>query len=289
MKMDNSQLVLAKEGVFPITKDAQGYLLNDRPATGLTVSGTIQGEGILSGVPSLFVRMASCNLRCIWELPDGTLSRCDTPDASFEVKTIQQLSVDTVFELIKQNLGNLRHLVITGGEPLLQKKPLAALAQRLKQELNLHLTMETNGTLFDADLAQYIDLFSVSPKLTNATPNAKKMEALGLKMNGPADFHAEKRYNLKALQSFIDFSRTNHKAIQLKFVVARATDEQEIVQQYLQRLIGWQPDDIMLMPLGANLEELKQTANLVVEMAIRNGWRYTSRIHIDLFGAIAGV
>ncbi len=285
----NSKIVLANEGVFPITKDWEGNPLPHLPATGMHLAGTIQGEGLLMGMPSLFIRLASCNLRCIWNLPDGTISKCDTPYASFDVKEVKRMEVDQVVQLVKYNLGSMKHVVITGGEPFLQNEPLALLSKQLKEELNVHITIETNGTLFHEEVAKNIDLFSISPKLINSTPNEAKLNSLGLKMNGPMKSHGEKRYNLKTLQEFINFSKANKKSLQLKFVVGQQGDEEEIVQKYLNPLKNLQPQDIMLMPLGANNDELKKTTPMVLEMAIRNGWRYTSRIHIDLFGSKPGV
>jgi 7-carboxy-7-deazaguanine synthase len=86
-----NKITLANEGVFPIVRDKDGQLLPQVPATGITVAGTIQGEGKLAGVPSLFIRFSSCNLRCIWQLPDGTYSKCDTPYASFDSNDIHQI------------------------------------------------------------------------------------------------------------------------------------------------------------------------------------------------------
>ncbi|GAO31410.1 7-carboxy-7-deazaguanine synthase QueE [Geofilum rubicundum] len=285
----NQKISLANEGVFPIVKDKEGQVLPKAPATGITVAGTIQGEGKLAGIPSLFIRFSSCNLRCIWQLPDGTYSRCDTPYASFDANGIQQITVDDVLALVKHNLGPIRHIVITGGEPLLQKDALIELAARLKSELQLHLTIETNGSIFNAQVAQQIDLFSISPKLANSTPNPAKLAALGLSPSGPLKFHGERRLNLSALQAYIDVCRSADKAFQLKFVVGQAADEQEITSAYLNRLTGWAVSDIMLMPLGATQEELQQTTPMVLEMAIRNGWRFTPRVHIDLFGSKPGV
>lgn len=285
----NNKIVLANEGVFPITKDGEGNPLPHLPATGMAMAGTIQGEGLLMGVPSLFIRLASCNLRCVWNLPDGTISKCDTPYASFDVKEVKRMEVDQVVQLVRHNLGAMHHVVITGGEPFLQNEPLALLAKQLKEELKVHITVETNGTLFHEEVAKNIDLFSISPKLKNSTPNEAKLKSLGLKMNGPMKSHGEKRYNIKTLQEFINFSKTNKKSLQLKFVVGQEEDEKEIVKYYITPLINIEPQDIMLMPLGANSEELKKTIPMVLEMSIRNGWRYTSRIHIELFGAKPGV
>lgn len=284
-----SKIVLANEGVFPITKDKEGQILDSIPATGMKTAGTIQGEGKLAGVPSLFIRLAGCNLRCMWTLPDGSFCRCDTPYASFEAEQDLQLEQDDIFALVKHNIGNLSHVVLTGGEPMLQHKHLTVLAQRLKTELNLHLSIETNGTIFADDVAQHIDLFSISPKLSNSDPSPKKLTAYGLKQNGPLTYHAEKRRNIEVLQKYIDFCNASGKELQLKFVVGQPNDYVEIKEEFLARLKNWNPADILLMPLGATPEELKTTSNMVAEMAISNGWRYAPRLHIDLFGPKAGV
>jgi 7-carboxy-7-deazaguanine synthase len=285
----SQKIILANEGVFPIVKDKFGNSLPDLPATGMPIAGTIQGEGILAGIPSLFIRLSSCNLRCIWQLPDGSFSRCDTPYASFDTKGSNELETSEIVKLVKHNLGPIRHIVITGGEPLLQKSGLAELTASLKKEFDVHITVETNGTIFDKDVANHIDLFSISPKLLNSVPNEKKLKALGLKPSGPLSYHGEKRLNLKALQSYLDFCTNNATDLQLKFVVGLPEDELEIKDNYLKHLNGWKPENIMVMPLGATPDELRQTTSMVLEMAIRNGWRFTPRVHIDLFGSKPGV
>jgi len=284
-----SKLVLANEGVFPITKDQFGQPLKECPATGMSISGTIQGEGKLAGVPSLFVRLASCNLRCMWSLPDGSFCRCDTPYASFEAEQDLQLNTDEVYDLIKNNIGDLNHLVLTGGEPMLQHKALSVLSKRLKDELKLHLSIETNGTLFAEDVAQYIDLFSISPKLSNSNPNSEKLTHYGLKPSGPLSYHSQKRKNITVLQKFVDYCNESGKEMQLKFVVGQENDYQEIKDEFLAPINDLSPTDIMLMPLGATQKELAETSKMVLEMAIKNGWRYAPRLHIDLFGSKAGV
>ncbi len=102
--MNNQYIFLAPEAVFPITKDENGTLLTNQPATGFSNSGTIQGEGKMAGVPVLFVRTAGCNLRCMWGLPNGEVSLCDTPLASFDTRGEKRIAIGTVKNIILNNI-----------------------------------------------------------------------------------------------------------------------------------------------------------------------------------------
>jgi 7-carboxy-7-deazaguanine synthase len=121
---------------------------------------SVQGEGTLMGVPTTFVRFFACNLRCSW---------CDTK-YSWSVReggTWESIPVQEVTERV-QALG-ARHVVLTGGEPTLQKE-LAKLARQLKEREH-HLTIETNTTVFPDAAIPLIDLWSLSPKLSSAGEN----------------------------------------------------------------------------------------------------------------------
>lgn len=263
---------LAKDGIFPIVRDSSGQGLPILPASGLHHPGTIQGEGKLNGIPSLFIRLAGCNLRCNWQLPDGCFSPCDTLYASYRIQQTSTLTVEEIYRIVRQNTGNLRHIVITGGEPLLQAKELKALCICLKTD-NYHITLETNATLFDPELAAYIDLFSLSPKLTASHPGSVPRE----EYQKPA-----------CIQSYIDYACRHHKDIQLKFVHACPQDIKEI-KELLSVLRHWKQEDILLMPVGGTpeLQQLQQHKTLAC--CIENGWRYCERLHIRLFGNKEGV
>ena len=157
-------------------------------------------------------------------------------------------------------------MVITGGEPVLQQVVLAKLCQRIKEELELHITIETNGTLFNEELCKWIDLFSISPKLRNSIPSPEKLAQYDIDYSAPFKMHAQKRYNLEVLQSYIDLCNSSNKELQLKFVVGRNSDREEIITDYLNKLTNYHKEDILLMPLGANVEELHQSSPLVLEM-----------------------
>ncbi len=265
------KIVLSEDGVFPIIKNEKGVLFNNIPETGFAMAGTIQGEGKLEGVPSLFIRLAGCNLKCEWELFDGSKSCCDTEYSSFNISLARSVYVKDVLLLIKNNIGNIRHIVITGGEPFLQVKPLLNLCKGIKSLGDIHITIETNGTIFDDEVVEYVDLLSISPKL----PYSLRGECLeGLK---------------GSIQNFIDFINSDKsKDIQFKFVVCNECNEKEI-QHFLKSIRGWNLNDILLMPAGGSKEILAKTSDIALEMVIRNGWRFCYRLHVALFGGKKGV
>ncbi len=265
------KLLLSEDGVFPIVRDEDGVLLKNLPETGIDIPGTIQGEGKLAGMPSLFVRLAGCNLRCEWILPDGSKSKCDTAYASFELVNVRQECVDVVARLVRNNLENISHVVITGGEPFLQANALAEFCCDLKRNKGIHITIETNGTLFDNDVANYVDLFSISPKLSYSL-GGKSVEDLEIEV-----------------QRFIDFVNKNKgKELQLKFVVSTKDNELEI-KNFLSKLNYLDNSDVLIMPAGDSEELLSISSPVALTMAIKNGWRFCWRLHVSLFGNKKGV
>lgn len=287
----SQQLILAPEGVFPVTKDEEGRPVTDRPATGFSVSGTIQGEGKMAGVPSLLLRLSGCNLRCMWQLPNGEISICDTRHASFSTDLRLSVEVSLVTKKILNNLGNIPLLVISGGEPLMQADALVAMLKIIKTEKpDLQISVETNATIYNPDLAELVDFFSLSPKLENAMPNSQKAERAGVILPADPENYKKIRIKIPVIQSYIDLCQgSSCKDFQLKFVVSSESETEEIKTQYLVRLNGWETEDIVLMPLGSNHEELQQTRLMVMETAIKNGYRYTPRLQVTYFNGKSGV
>ncbi len=259
--MSQRVLRLSREGIFPITRDLAGRPIGT--ATGIDHPGTIQGEGKLCGVPSLFVRLQGCNLRCRWQTCDGTTSVCDTAHTWAAGGT--EMSVDDVLATLMGNMGKMRHVVITGGEPLLQPDAVTALIDLLRNE-RIHTTIETNG-LTDSIPTSMPDLMSISPKLS----------ASGLT-------EAERMTSARGTRILTQAALSDGRDVQLKFVVCRPEDADEIKADYADSIALIRADDIIVMPLGANLATLSRTRETALKMAIDNGWRYGPRLHIDLFG-----
>ncbi|MCF8359509.1 MAG: 7-carboxy-7-deazaguanine synthase QueE [Prolixibacteraceae bacterium] len=290
MEAKSNYIFFAPEAVFPIIKDENGKALNNKPATGFPVAGTLQGEGKMAGIPVLFIRTAGCNLRCMWSLPNGEVSLCDTPYASFNTPGEKRVAVETVKNTILQNIGMLNHLVISGGEPFIQPGSLVELISMLKTEKNLHISIETNGTLFDQKLVEAVDFFSISPKLKNSVPTKEKLDKTKTVIPFKPDQAEKTRRNIRVIQSIIDHcNATKEKDFQLKFVVQNHSEIEEIENDFLNCLNGWKPDDVVLMPLGSTPDELLQTRMVAVEAAIERGWRYSPRLQINYFGGKAGV
>lgn len=261
----SKQLILSSDGVFPIIKDANDKLIKSELKTNLETAGTVQGEGKYIGMPSLFIRLAGCNLKCKWISEDGLISECDTAYANDEPENNIILQVDEIVSIVRNNLGHINHVVITGGEPLLQKDALIELCYQLKTKLDVFITIESNSSISPKGLEGIVDLFSISPKLNNAL----------LKSTGQLPNYC--------VQEYIDMSRNGDFDLQIKFVVCKIKDN-ELINTFLNNYNCLKKSDIMLMPAGTTMEQLNKTSKIALEIAIKNGWRFTHRLHIILFG-----
>lgn len=218
---------------------------------------SIQGEGGLVGVPSFFIRTTGCNLRCEW---------CDTPYTSWHPEGEWR----TIDELVAAVPAQARHVVITGGEPLLWSN-LPHLTAALRAG-GRHVTIETAGTVFQA---LECDLMSVSPKLANSDPGPDRPAAVR------AD-HAARRLDSGVLRQLLE-----RYVCQLKFVVAEPGDLEE-VEALLADLPAIPPESVLLMPLGVEAAEVRRRGRWLAELCKARGYRYTPRLHIDLYGDIRG-
>ncbi len=219
---------------------------------------SVQGEGVLLGTPSVFVRTSGCNLRCTW---------CDTPYTSWQPEG-ENRSVESILEDVRRYPA--AHTVVTGGEPMIAPD-IVALTELLRAA-GLHITIETAGTVFEAVAC---DLMSISPKLANSTP----IDRDGGRW---APQHDRLRLNLDVLKRLIaayDY--------QLKFVVAKPDDLAEI--QTVVDAIEAARSKVVLMPEGTDPAVLRERSLWLVEIAKCEGYRFSPRLHVDLWGNRRGV
>ena len=218
---------------------------------------SIQGEGELTGVPSVFVRTSGCNLRCAW---------CDTPYASWNPEGKQR----TVAQLVAavEEHANARHVVLTGGEPMIAPE-IHELAAELKK-LDRHITIETAATVPPSGIA--CDLASLSPKLLNSAPDPVEHAVWRKK-------HEATRWQPEVVRAWIDAGD-----YQFKFVVAKPADVDELEDMLavLHREIPRRK--ILLMPEAITLERMRDRAAWLSELCKARGYRYAHRLHIELYG-----
>ena len=210
---------------------------------------------MLTGVPSVFVRTSGCNLRCTW---------CDTPYTSWQPEG-EERTIDSIVREV--NGYNAAHVVITGGEPM-----IAPAIAELTQALTQHITIETAGTVF-VDVR--CDLMSISPKLANSTPRERDGGRWAAQ-------HERLRYQPEVLKKLM--SRYEY---QLKFVIAEPSDIEEVAA--MTKELGAETERIVLMPEGTDASVLAERGRWLVEICKERGYRFSPRLHIQLWGNRRGV
>lgn len=210
----------------------------------------------MAGVPSVFIRLAGCPLRCRW---------CDTKYA-WEQTAGTSYSTGEIISTLAQ--WPCRFTVITGGEPMINPK-LPQLVRELKAT-GKHITIETAGIAFIPDMS--CDLMSISPKLSNSIPTNPELAAI----------HEDSRLDLAVLRVLID----NYE-YQLKFVVDSEADLPEI-QQTLNEIGDVDSEKVMLMPQAATRDELLAKSPMVAELCKKNGFAFCHRLHVLLWDGQRG-
>lgn len=256
---------------------------------------SLQGEGLLTGTPSVLVRTSGCNLRCGF---------CDTPFASWNPEG-ERLSVDEIVQAVQQQtLAPLpprqlqetpsndfsvptaasadldvsaeaepeastevtRHVILTGGEPMMQRE-IVELCAALNGA-KFHLTMETAGTIGrELDC----DLMSISPKLSNSDPEAGRAGEW-------LEKHQQARHRPEIVRQLIQ-----RHPYQLKFVVSQPSDLDEILA-YLDAVKDFDPTRVLLMPEGIKLDELDQREQWLRPLSEKHGFKLCRRLHIAWYG-----
>lgn len=213
---------------------------------------TIQGEGLLQGMPSIFIRLYGCNLNCKW---------CDTIYED-EYREYQLFSIDEILEKI--NIYSTKYVVITGGEPLLSEN-IDLLINGLKEK-SYHITVETNATIIKKIKC---DLVSMSPKLSNSNPYSQE--------SSKYNKYEKIRINYNAINYYIE----NYK-YQIKFVVTTKEDISEI-KNILQKLNTYDILNVLAMPMSSSKKELELIQKDIINLCIRNNIRYGNRLQLQVW------
>ena len=227
--------------------------ISKQPSGHPEIFHSLQGEGVTIGTPTVFLRLAMCNLTCVW---------CDTKYTwdweNFDYKSeVVSLETDVVRDTILA--FDCPHLVVTGGEPLLQQTELAPMISGLKDK-GFYFEVETNGTIVPIpELERDIDQWNVSPKLATS--------------DNPVD----RREIPRVLESFREIP-----GAYFKFVVVEPQDVDEVCD--LRDRYGLPADRIILLPEGTTVDAVQRRSQWVSEACVREGFRFSTRLHILLWG-----
>lgn len=229
------------------------------------IFASLQGEGLSCGRPSVFVRLSRCNLACqwcdtayTWRFTGDNRPHRDGVDFARESNQIALPEAEVAARLAALGVDRL---VVTGGEPLLQA---AALARMLALLPAIHVEVETNGTVLPpAALDGLVHQYNVSPKLAHSGNPAD----LALRPDALAAFAADPR-------------------AQFKFVIASPDDLAEVLS--LRDAHAIPPARIWLMPEGRDSETLRARGRWLAEICSQQGFNFTDRLHIHLYGDTRG-
>ena len=216
-----------------------------------------QGEGIWTGMPSIFVRLLGCPLRCRF---------CDTAYArggGDEGEMGAELTPDEIAGRVL--LLSHSHVVLTGGEPMLSPE-IVELTKQLK-DFDYRITIETAGIMHHPVIC---DLMSISPKLSNTLPQDGNLSVIR--------DHDRWRTKPEVVQQLV--LRYHY---QLKFVVD-VTEDLDELEEYLTRLHGIVPSQVLLMPQAVDVETMNQKAQWIEPYCSTKGYRYCPRMQLVWYG-----
>jgi len=211
---------------------------------------TLQGEGPSAGTQAAFLRLAGCNLDCVW---------CDTAYAwdwsRFDVaEEMHAMPVEDVRDALRDIGAPL--VVITGGEPMLQQRAISVLSREMS--FSYAIEIETNGTISPIDDLWAEVSFNVSPKLRNS----------GVEYGRRIKPHVLRE--LGQTESAI-----------LKPVVSSVDELDEVA--HLQELMQVEDENVWVMPLGTTRYMLHERSTAIIDAVLARGWNFTGRLHIELW------
>jgi organic radical activating enzyme len=219
---------------------------------------SIQGEGLNAGKKAVFLRMALCNLACEW---CDTKYTWDWKNYEYE-KEVNEMSIEQVrIDLLKHGV---KHLVLTGGEPMLQQRELLPLLESLKG-MGFFIEVETNGTMIPAEeMIEVIDQWNVSPKLENSGNPSSLRE------------RPESYRFFKQLPNAL-----------FKYVICTPEDLEEV--ETLAERYSIPGGKIMLMPQARTREELAERGKWLRDVSRERSYLFSTRLQIELWGDRRGV
>lgn len=203
------------------------------------VFNSIQGEGSNAGMSATFLRLQGCKLDCNY---------CDTRNAQ-DMSGGVKLSLEEVIEQLREDIQQVpaNNLVITGGEPLLQKNELYEVLKSL--QVVDWIECETSGRISPGKLLSYVDMWNVSPKLSNSG-NPTKLQA-----------------------SFYSINKSI-----FKYVCSNKSDLKEVdehVQEY-----DIPHTRVFILPMSKNFSNYRKRVKRLWDLIQERGYNLSPRLHL---------
>jgi organic radical activating enzyme len=232
---------------------------------------SIQGEGKLSGTPSIFLRFGGCNLQCVgfatkYSADGEERVGCDSfyaVDRAFQSEWLEIHNIEDIQNLLLGYPDIVKDIVLTGGEPLIyaKNKIFIELLRYLKAR-EYRITIETNGTIAVSDIDEFKDItYSISTKLSNSYEEFNK------------------RFNLVSLHSLVGSS----KELFFKFTLDKASIKSGVASE-IERISRFFPDiPIYCMPVGYTAKELSDNSESVINLCLEHGYNYSDRLHVRVW------
>jgi len=229
---------------------------------------SIQGEGMLSGVPSIFLRFGGCNLRCEGFKTKYTLNGiekfgCDSYYAVDKGFSKNWKDIDNIENILSIYNSRIKDIVITGGEPLIYaNNPLFLKMLRILKNRGFRITIETNGTIFLEDRYEFKDIiYSIALKLSNSQENFNK------------------RFNIDSIHSILDKGKNSF----FKFTLSKNYITKGASFEILKMVRFFPKVPIYCMPIGSDIDELEANAEAVIQLCLEQGFIYSDRLQIRVW------
>lgn len=205
----------------------------------------LQGE-IQIGMPAIFIRFSGCNLI-------KQNKGCKWCDSKFSEKEYKEMTTEQILkEVVKYKCDNI---ILTGGEvmsiPFLEFFPLL---QELESR-DYNISLETNGTIFDAGILEYVDKVNCSPK--------------------------KQAIDRKVLEQF-------NKNSKVKFKFVYESEKEKWWEKLIEQL-NIHPNKVYIMPEGKTRDEQLKRMKQVWEYCIKKGYHFTPRMHTLIYNNKRGV
>jgi 7-carboxy-7-deazaguanine synthase len=237
---------------------------------------TFQGEGSSLGTPCMFLRLAICNLKCVWcdtkytwdfdSDSKGTEFSGPVTEKYDYQKEVKRMTSEEIWAELSKGFSSedINMLVVSGGEPLLQQAKLYDLLWKIRNFVSIarhtiiRVEVETAGTIEpDKSLFKVVDQFNVSPKLEHSG------NSLG------------SRYVPKALSRFASVPADK---VKFKFVAQEVVDLEEVAK--LVNMFAISNSQVYIMPEGVSAESISRHTENIADAVVARGWNLTTRLHV---------